>query len=57
METDEIESQRVAGEITLALKYGSPKERESLLRVIEQLSGPQERQRLETWVSEGMPES
>lgn len=55
MTTSSIETQRVAGEITLVLKNGPDAARQSLLRVIEKLCGGAERRRLEAWVAEGMP--
>lgn len=55
MKTDQIETQRVAGDITLILKNGSDAERESLLRAIEQAAGRPERERLEQWVADGCP--
>lgn len=38
MNDQEIETQRVAGEIWLTLHNGTPEEKASLLRVIEKLS-------------------
>jgi hypothetical protein len=55
MNEDQIETQRVAGDITLVLKNGPDDLRQSLLRAIEQVSGPEERERLERWMQEGMP--
>lgn len=52
---DQIETQRVAGDITLVLKNGTDAERQSLLRAIEQACGSEERQRLENWIADGMP--
>ena len=51
----EIETMRVAGDITLILKDGTPQEKESLLKAIELVSGVQERERLEDWLADGMP--
>ena len=57
MTDDQIETQRVAGDITLVLKNGTEEERASLLRAIEQCCGIEERQRLEAWIDEGMPDA
>ncbi len=51
----QIETQRVAGDITLVLKEGSDEEKQSLLRAIEQVCGIGERLRLENWMYDGMP--
>ena len=53
----EIENQRVAGDITLVLKNGTESERESLLRTIEAVCGRSERERLDRWIAEGMPDA
>lgn len=55
MNDDQIETQRLAGEITLVLKNGTDQERASLLRAIEQGCGISERLRLEQWIADGMP--
>lgn len=57
MNDEQIETQRVAGDITLVLRTGTRAERESLLRAIEQCSGLEERQRLEAWMADGMPDA
>lgn len=57
MDDSQIETQRVAGDITLVLKNGTEEERQSLIRVIEQLCGIEERRRLESWVADGMPDA
>ena len=54
MTENQIENQRVAGDITLILKNGTEEQRHSLLRVIEQLCGIDERKRLENWIADGM---
>lgn len=56
MTDEQIETERVAGEITLVLRQGTPAERDSLLCTIERLCGLDERLRLESWIAEGMPE-
>ncbi len=55
--SDQIETQRVAGDITLVLKNGTPEEKASLLTAIEQGCGIEERLRLEAWMDDGMPDS
>lgn len=57
MTEDQIETQRVAGDITLVLKNGTEEERASLLRAIEQGCGIVERLRLEAWIADGMPDA
>lgn len=54
---DEIETARVAGDITLVLKHGTEAERKSLLNAIEQSCGIAERARLEQWIADGMPDA
>lgn len=57
MITDEqIETERLAGEVTLILRQGTPAERASLLRTIGIVCGSDERRRLEKWIADGMPE-
>lgn len=56
MPTDEeLDQQRLAGEITLILRTGTEEEKRTLLTAIEQGAGIEERQRLERWVADGMP--
>ncbi len=57
MNDDQIETQRVAGDVTLVLKNGSPEEKESLLKAIEQIAGVDERIRLENWMKKGCPDA
>ena len=57
MHDEHIETQRVAGDITLVLRSGTDEERQSLLRTIEKLCGAEERQRLERWIADGMPDA
>lgn len=47
MNDQEIETQRVAGDIWLTLHNGTPEEKASLLRVIEKLSSPEVRESIE----------
>ncbi len=51
MTDKEIETQRIAGDITLVLLHGTEEQKQSLLRAIEQASGLEERQRLEALVA------
>jgi hypothetical protein len=55
MKDEIIETQRVAGDITLVLKNGTDEEKRSLLTAIEMTAGIQERVRLEEWMANGMP--
>jgi hypothetical protein len=57
MKTEQIETQRVAGDITLILKNGTQEEKQSLLLAIEALTGTEERQRIEKWIADGMPDA
>jgi hypothetical protein len=52
---DEIETWRVAGDITLIFKHGTEADKQSLLLAIEQGCGRKERERIEQWIIEGMP--
>lgn len=55
MKNKDIEIQRAAGDITLVLKEGTKEEKESLFKMIEQVAGKNERNRIEKWVTDGMP--
>ncbi len=55
MNIDTLETQRVAGDITLILEQGTEEEKSSLLRVIEALCGEAERNRVENFVKEELP--
>lgn len=57
MTDTQIETQRVAGDITLVLRTGTEAEKQSLLTAIEQCCGTEERQRLEAWMADGMPDA
>jgi hypothetical protein len=52
---EDIETARVAGELTLVLKHGTVGQVDSLLRAIGKLCGDEERLRLQQWVDDGMP--
>ena len=53
---DQLDLQRVAGEITLILQNGSQKEKESLLNYISEVCGVDEYLRLKKWSEDGCPE-
>lgn len=53
----EIETQRVAGDITLVLKHGTESEKQSLLRVIEEIAAAEDSQRINDWLARGMPDA
>lgn len=55
MTENQIETHRVAGDITLILKNGSEEKRASLMRVIRYLN-PYEAERIQKWIDAGMPE-
>lgn len=55
MTDSQINTHRVAGEITHIFKYGDPEEVASLLAWIEVHCGYGQRARLEQWIAEGMP--
>lgn len=55
MTDEQIETQRVAGDITMVLKSGTEEQRQSLLAAIEQGCGREERLRIEEWIEAGMP--
>lgn len=55
MTDEQIKIQQAAGDITLVLKNGTEREKQSLLRVIEKVHSKEERERLEAWMKEGMP--
>jgi hypothetical protein len=55
MTDEDIELNRVSGDITLVLKHGTDEEKRSLLTAIELTAGIEHRLRLEEWMADGMP--
>lgn len=54
MTDEDLKTLETAGQITLVLKHGTDRERESLLDCIEEVCGLDERLRLQAWVEDGM---